>query len=563
MSSSTTKENGNEESNGIPRNRAPSPPRWRFVNEAKKSQGYNSLAAGRVVPGKSAEELGAKYVPPTMTGTEKREVSEVGRLGGGVKEDKHGRGCDFSREYWLRSRFDDVENSGEVNSNEEHERDIRDDGRDDSNREETITVECHKEQNAMMETYRVDEGINDSPCQSQQYHETTGIALDAMDVETEPPNNEEVTSLSSPQSSETVEKPKSNQEQGGLHRKYMKLCILILLFFLLIAGVILGVFLGIKHSSPKYEQGAENIQVTGGNGVLFASTAPYSSPSNIPTSSPTVFDVWYPDITKGWDDGICIKKAPLPNGRITYDSQAACCEGFYGGQASHACIRDLPNASTESKSDAPFYPIWLNTGYLAGYCDNDPTGLKPGLQTHDTQVDCCDTWFPNQSGNFCLARLPTIQPETTTIATNTETTTTNIATSTTHSMTTTTDVTFTATSATTSTYGLSTTKIDSTTVDLSQTASTTTQSTTTTYATTTIDITTKTTDTTIVTVSTTTTGASTTDVAATSTPATTTTDAAITTIETVTTDAAATPTALSTTCKVAPKANLLDILGTA
>ncbi len=62
------------------RARAPSPPRWRFVNEAKKSLGYSSNAAGQVVIGKSAQELGAEYTPPTITKSEKNEEREIGKL---------------------------------------------------------------------------------------------------------------------------------------------------------------------------------------------------------------------------------------------------------------------------------------------------------------------------------------------------------------------------------------------------------------------------------------------------------------------------------------------------
>mmetsp|Transcript_23173 Transcript_23173/g.48952 ORF Transcript_23173/g.48952 Transcript_23173/m.48952 type:complete len:965 (-) Transcript_23173:77-2971(-) len=61
--------------------RAPSPPRWRFVNEAKKSAGYNSLFAGRHVQGTSADELGAKYVPPDISLYRKeKEGTDVGKL---------------------------------------------------------------------------------------------------------------------------------------------------------------------------------------------------------------------------------------------------------------------------------------------------------------------------------------------------------------------------------------------------------------------------------------------------------------------------------------------------
>mmetsp|Transcript_4144 Transcript_4144/g.9394 ORF Transcript_4144/g.9394 Transcript_4144/m.9394 type:complete len:870 (-) Transcript_4144:132-2741(-) len=46
---------------------APEPPRWRFVNEAKKSMGYSSLHAGSYIKGRSSNELGAKYVAPDIS----------------------------------------------------------------------------------------------------------------------------------------------------------------------------------------------------------------------------------------------------------------------------------------------------------------------------------------------------------------------------------------------------------------------------------------------------------------------------------------------------------------
>ena len=46
---------------------APQPPRWRFVNEAKKSSGYSSMHAGSFIKGKSSNELGAKYTAPDVS----------------------------------------------------------------------------------------------------------------------------------------------------------------------------------------------------------------------------------------------------------------------------------------------------------------------------------------------------------------------------------------------------------------------------------------------------------------------------------------------------------------
>ncbi|KAL3826917.1 hypothetical protein ACHAXA_005997 [Cyclostephanos tholiformis] len=46
---------------------SPEPPRWRFINEAKKSHGYSSMHAGSYVGGKSSDELGARYSAPDIS----------------------------------------------------------------------------------------------------------------------------------------------------------------------------------------------------------------------------------------------------------------------------------------------------------------------------------------------------------------------------------------------------------------------------------------------------------------------------------------------------------------
>ena len=57
-----------------------------------------------------------------------------------------------------------------------------------------------------------------------------------------------------------------------------------------------------------------------------------------PTTEPTGAggpDAWYPDYTtNNYSNGACINERPPPNGRVTYDSQLACCKGSYGDQAS-------------------------------------------------------------------------------------------------------------------------------------------------------------------------------------------------------------------------------------
>jgi hypothetical protein len=69
-------------SSSAPFPRAPEPPRWRFATDRKRAAGYDSSAAGMVVEGLSAEELGAKYFPPEIDylARKGKEEKEVGKL---------------------------------------------------------------------------------------------------------------------------------------------------------------------------------------------------------------------------------------------------------------------------------------------------------------------------------------------------------------------------------------------------------------------------------------------------------------------------------------------------
>ena len=55
---------------------SPSPPRWRFIKEAKSTSGYSSLSAGISVPGLSSEELAVKYEPPSEADQPKKKAAE-------------------------------------------------------------------------------------------------------------------------------------------------------------------------------------------------------------------------------------------------------------------------------------------------------------------------------------------------------------------------------------------------------------------------------------------------------------------------------------------------------
>jgi len=62
-----------------------------------------------------------------------------------------------------------------------------------------------------------------------------------------------------------------------------------------------------------------------------------------PTTSPTTaggLEVYYPDYTLAWPEGICINTRPIPSGRPSYTSKTACCSAAYGGQTSSKCMCD-------------------------------------------------------------------------------------------------------------------------------------------------------------------------------------------------------------------------------
>eukprot|EP00584_Thalassiosira_punctigera_P016426 CAMPEP_0172546642 /NCGR_PEP_ID=MMETSP1067-20121228/16347_1 /TAXON_ID=265564 ORGANISM="Thalassiosira punctigera, Strain Tpunct2005C2" /NCGR_SAMPLE_ID=MMETSP1067 /ASSEMBLY_ACC=CAM_ASM_000444 /LENGTH=419 /DNA_ID=CAMNT_0013333605 /DNA_START=123 /DNA_END=1382 /DNA_ORIENTATION=+ len=65
-----------------------------------------------------------------------------------------------------------------------------------------------------------------------------------------------------------------------------------------------------------------------------------SPPTTAPTESGGL-DVYYPDYSRQFAGGICINDRPLPSGRPSYTSKAACCSAAYSGQNSHACMCDI------------------------------------------------------------------------------------------------------------------------------------------------------------------------------------------------------------------------------
>lgn len=114
-STPTSHESGESSlSSSAPSPRAPEPPRWRFATDRKRAAGYDSSAAGMVVEGLSAEELGAKYFPPEIDylAREGKEEKEVGKLN--IDETKN----DGTSE-GLRSCFRSLIRSGAVTDSDD------------------------------------------------------------------------------------------------------------------------------------------------------------------------------------------------------------------------------------------------------------------------------------------------------------------------------------------------------------------------------------------------------------------------------------------------------------
>jgi len=68
----------------------PEPPRWRFINVAKKSLGYSSVHAGSYIRGQTSDELGAEYVAPDISLYKPKEdrMGEVQKVEIGLPSNK-------------------------------------------------------------------------------------------------------------------------------------------------------------------------------------------------------------------------------------------------------------------------------------------------------------------------------------------------------------------------------------------------------------------------------------------------------------------------------------------
>jgi surface protein len=132
--------------------------------------------------------------------------------------------------------------------------------------------------------------------------------------------------------------------------------------------------------------------------------------ANPPTTQPTKIggpDVYYPDYTVTWSEGICINTTPVPSGRPTYNSMLACCKAAYGGQMSMACIQALPTPPTGAPTilgGGVFYPDY-SLPWPEGKCINT-VPVPNGRPAYTTELACCKGAYGGQMSMTCIKDLP-------------------------------------------------------------------------------------------------------------------------------------------------------------
>jgi len=236
----------------------PAPPRWRFVNEAKKSNGYSSSFAGSYIKGQSSDELGAKYKPPDISLYKpKQDKIEPGKLKfyseGKTDEEIYqvDVGCKIHDEIHIQTEetADDV-NKGALflNNNNDYEVDAS-------------TNETDVNQSA--------NGTDDDDNQS---------------------TNELSNHIMAEQTTVMIK-----VDEGSRRKKYKRWMLFTLVVFLLLLVVVLGVLLG-KNNNDNGRSASSAVNVDGATAVppvvivaaVNETDVPSLSPSYLSTNKPTI-----------------------------------------------------------------------------------------------------------------------------------------------------------------------------------------------------------------------------------------------------------------------------------
>mmetsp|Transcript_15633 Transcript_15633/g.33294 ORF Transcript_15633/g.33294 Transcript_15633/m.33294 type:complete len:728 (+) Transcript_15633:224-2407(+) len=286
---STTPSASSKDPNPSPR--APSPPRWRFVNEAKKSLGYSSLAAGQVIVGKSAQELGAEYTPPTIVA--ESENNEEKRAIGKLKIEPE------KEEVSLRKGRDVEMNSDERGSNGEVAKEIDPIEIHPSNIVVQTSKSDHGHEN---ENVHVDEKNPLAECHStinENDAKTIHVSSAEEEVEEVKPTFDDaskipvdVCSSESGMVSPMKEVMATNEGETATRPNHRKKQIFIAMIFtsVVIVAVVLGVLLGEKDSESKgldsnrADSNMEDVTLLTNSNSFNPSTHPTTNPPSYPSN---------------------------------------------------------------------------------------------------------------------------------------------------------------------------------------------------------------------------------------------------------------------------------------
>mmetsp|Transcript_9893 Transcript_9893/g.22227 ORF Transcript_9893/g.22227 Transcript_9893/m.22227 type:complete len:494 (-) Transcript_9893:304-1785(-) len=271
-------------------------PRWRFINKAKKTEGYSTEAAGEVVEGLTAEELAAGYNEPqwTLDRRLKRRMTLIGKLAteqsNEVEETFEGESAGGLKK---KSNEDKQEGNGAQSSvSVPEEGELMNDELVSSGGEETVeglALPTEMEPEIAIVAASPIAAIRDDD-------ELDQVEKQAV-KDPEEPRDAPFTPVCSLHSSEELISKVSidGDDEPRQKKERCILCILILLLLLLII-LMLGTILGYVWGSKSEE---DSMAFAGGAGIVIDNNETYT-PSQAPSSDlplPTKLPSKYPTAT--------------------------------------------------------------------------------------------------------------------------------------------------------------------------------------------------------------------------------------------------------------------------
>eukprot|EP00804_Cyclotella_cryptica_P029546 CCRYP_020197-RB/>CCRYP_020197-RB protein AED:0.05 eAED:0.05 QI:198/1/1/1/1/1/3/272/540 len=278
-----------------PRHRRP----WRFIRHAKKTAGYSTSSAGRIVEGLTSEELAATYVPPRLDseGNDK-EAREVGRLdivdSGVVAVDNDGGGGGGGGK-WRRCL------DRTCNEDEDEEK-VSEDSSVENSRvfaqamDGCVKVECDSASQVKVITELT--AVSKDEQESDKLTNDVSITeeINSNDCQTIPSDNKPITI------NDSAIIPSPNKEPLTNNRKRNRACLLLVFLLIAMVGMILGVTIGNSNESESAIQrkGAEAAVDVNGKDAAPPMSAPSLSLVN-GTSNPSTTLGAFSSLAPSWN----------------------------------------------------------------------------------------------------------------------------------------------------------------------------------------------------------------------------------------------------------------------